>query len=130
MKSQGLFDVFLTDLKDDLAVLSIGLESRRFCGICVALRSSSESVHARGKWEASPPQHLLGTEAFPRACSPGSQLMSLLSVTDKILTAPELGPEESVLSAASAVLLSPCQLPSHKPSCFILCEALYGPPWS
>lgn len=29
---------FLNELKDDLAVLSIGLESRRFCGVSAALK--------------------------------------------------------------------------------------------
>ncbi|KAK2528680.1 Tmem64 [Columba livia] len=50
-------------LKDDLAVLSIGLRSKRFYGVCVALQSFSESVHAQGKWEASPSLHLWGTNS-------------------------------------------------------------------
>lgn len=39
---------FLNEFTDDLAVLSIGLESRRFCGVCVALKTLLKASMLKG----------------------------------------------------------------------------------
>lgn len=45
----------------------------------------------------------------------------------KDLHSPTALVQRSVSAVATAVMLFPCQLTSHKPSCFALCKALDGP---